>query len=146
MAATQQVTEAQLGQFHTAIAVAFREGLELSIIVQQVDETLDWQGALAGTPVFFTAKPAASRALVEFLQDRSMAFGFSGPGALVPLWASWGEEWATASSVRGRRKAEPALDLVGVSICLYAGNAARQKTQILRAEWDSPLQRGNNAA
>lgn len=146
MATAHQVTEGQLEQFHCAVASGFREVLNLKVLVRQVDETLDRKGALVGTRVFFAAKPAAGETMVDLLRDRSFAFGFSAPGALVPLWVSWGEQWVKASAVIGPRRAEPMLDLVGVSICFYAGNAARQKTQILRAEWDNPLQRGNNAA
>jgi hypothetical protein len=120
--------------------------LSLNIAVHSVGEALDWRGALAGTKVFFVAKPAANNAMVEFLEDSSIAFGISEPGALVPLWVSWGEEWVKAASTQRRRRTEPTLDLVGVSLCFYAGNAAKKKTQILRAEWDNTFQRGNNAA
>ena len=141
MATAQQVTEGQLGLFHAAVATAFAEGLNLNVAVPSVGETLDWRGALAGTEVFFVAKPAKKNAMVEFLDDRSIAFGISEPGALVPLWVSWGEKWVKATSMQQRRRIEPTLDLVGVSICFYAGNAAKKKTQILRAEWDNTFQR-----
>ena len=146
MGTSQQVTEGQLDQFHVAVADAFRDGLGIKLAVQPFDDCVDWKSALPSTEVFFTAKPATSEKMIEFLQDRSLAFGFNCPGALVPLWVSWGEKWVKAPAARNRRRPGPSLDLIGVSICFYAGNTAKQKTQILRAEWDNPSQRGANAA
>lgn len=146
MPSAEQVTEGQLGQFHAAVAAAFDAGLKLKLGVRQADETLDWKGALVATKVFFAAKPVTNDTRVEFLDDRMIAFSISDPGASIPLWVSWREEWVKALAGRQRGRAEPTLDLVGVSICFFAGNAAKKKTQILRAEWDNPKHRGNDAA
>ncbi len=146
MASVEKVTELELGQFHSAVEVAFSEGLKVPVSIRRVDETLDWIGALPKTPVFFAARPADNRAKAEVLPDRSMGFEFTDGTAHIPLWVSWREEWVKAIPARGRRRPAPTLHLVGVSTCFYVGNTARQKTQILRAEWDNPAHRGNNAA
>ena len=146
MPSAEQVTGGQLGEFHADIAAAFDAVLELKLRVRQVDETLDWKGVLVATKVFFTAIPSTYGALVEFSGDGTIAFCISEPGASVPLWVSWREEWVKALANRRRGRTEPTLDLVGVSICFFAGNAAQMKTQILRAEWDNPKHRGKDAA
>lgn len=146
MPSAEQVTEGQLGQFHADIAAAFDTGLNLDLTIRQVDETLDWKAALVSTRVFFAAKPSTNSARVEFQDNGKIAFSINQrDDASLLLWVSWGEQWVKSTG-RQRGRTGPTLDLVGVSICFLAGNAPKKRTQILRAEWDNPNRRGNDAA
>lgn len=150
MANAEQVTEGQLAQFHVAVEKAFSDAFAISLQINSTVEGFDWKSALPTSKVYFAAKPTRKSLIVESRnEDRGgqrFLFGFSEPDAVVPLWVSWSEEWVKTSASSTRRRTSPMLDLIGVSIGFYAGNANKEKTQILRSEWDNPKARGNEAA
>jgi hypothetical protein len=150
MANAEQVTEGQLAQFHVAVEKAFSDAFAISLQIDSSNEGFDWQSALPTSKVFFAAKPTRKSLIVESRNEerggQKFLFGFSEPGAIVPLWVSWSEEWIKTKVASRGRQPIPMLDLIGVSVGFYAGYANKEKTQILRAEWDNPKARGNEAA
>ncbi|MGH2549788.1 MAG: hypothetical protein ACRDHN_10385, partial [Thermomicrobiales bacterium] len=52
-------------------------------------------------------------------------------------WLAWREEW----DVSGPQQ----FDLVGASLIIFYGQRYRERTQVLRCEWDMPEKRGKNA-
>lgn len=150
MANAEQVTEGQLAQFHVAVEKAFSDAFALNLKIKPFDEKFDWKPALPTAKVFFAAKPASANLIVEYRNEgrggQKVLFNFTAPDANIPLWVSWSEEWIKSGDVSSRRKTQPMLDLIGVSLGFFAGNANKEKIQILRAEWDNPKARGNEAA
>lgn len=144
----EQITNEQVKQFHAAVEQAFSTVFSVGLKVGVSEEGFDWLAAIPGAAVYFQGKPSRENQDFEFynsqLGGNRILFRLNEITAL-PLWVSWSEEWKKAS-VGSRRKHEPALNLVGVSVGFYTGVPRRDKTLLIRAEWDNPNQRGNEAA
>lgn len=145
MASAETISDQEVGKFHNQLVEVFSTCLQVELQIQQVDEQLDWKAALPGIFVFYTAKSASQRTIVDF-QDGRQLFRLSDPDQMAPLWMCWGEKWKKGSTARSRSATTSTLDLVGVKLCFHAGHFGQLKTQILRAEWDNPKFQGNEVA
>jgi hypothetical protein len=144
MPGVEKVNSSKLSNFHGSIEAAFRSCLDLHLRIVPKNEHFDWEAALPGTIVFFEAKPSSSLIEAQHLADRTIVFLFAELPNGVPLYVAWGEQWVK-NPTRGTDR-EPSLALVGVSAQFYIGSTPRIKTQLIRAEWDNPMRRGNDAA
>jgi hypothetical protein len=149
MLAAKRVTGGKLGQLHGELSSVLSELVRPQAVVEQSDEMLDWTSALPGTTVRFGAKPATRASTVGFWNERDqrgqrVLFRFDDANDIVPLWVSWSEEWVKSPPVAGARRPLATLDFVGMSLCCYAG--LKEKTQLIRADWDNQEKRGREAA
>ena len=141
-----------LTKFHTRIAEAFTAAVKVQSKIVSPSLANDWDKSLPGTVVFFEMRPKQQAVVFEtFVAEiggQKVLFPFTSDAGAYPTWVAWSEEWKKRPTDIGSkgRSGPPKLDLIGVSLTFYAGNEWQQKTQVVRAEWDNPTERGSNAA
>jgi hypothetical protein len=142
----QVFNRAALSQLHSKIAGVFSAQVGFKSKIVLAPELTDWETSVATTRVHFEMYPSENTVVIErFRGDvggEKTIFPFARAGASVPLWVSWSEAWVKRASDNKIYKGRPFLELIGFSLAFYAGNEWRQKTQLLRAEWDDPANRG----
>ena len=137
-------------KLHHKIAAAFSSRVAIKAKIASVPNLADWESAVAGTAVYFEMFPAEGTVAVErfsgSLRGAKTIFSFETGGNKVPLWVSWSEEWVKRASDKKTFKGRPTLELIGFSLTFYAGLQWREKTPLIRADWDDPLHRGSESA
>lgn len=135
----------EMHRLHSAIKDAIVGCLGYGVAVQPSSERDGWKRASTGAVVTFFLRPSDGADITASRAQRAR-----GDVALVlPLfpdesdehtvWVGWYEEWKATGI--------DAFELVGASWTFFWGASYNDdKTQLFRAEWDNPSQRGGNAA
>ena len=139
-------TRGQLDHFHLEVAGAFCGFVKQKLEIRPAGGAGGWEDVLIGKHVFFELVPSDGGYFeimhTEHGDDVLLPFAAQN-FTNTPIWTAWSEEWVKAESLGKKRST---WELVEFSLRFAVGSSGKQKTLLLRAEWDNPSQRGGLSA
>ena len=140
-------TRGQLARFHLEAAEAFCGYVKQKLEIRPRGGAGGWEDVLIGKHIFFELVPSDGGPNFEIMHTAhgdDVLLPFPAQNFTdTPIWTAWSEEWVKAESLGKKRST---WELVGFSLRFAVGSSGKQKTQLLRAEWDNPSQRGGLSA